>query len=985
MNENILTFNVQFKPSMNNKRYSVPDRMKGPVEYISVSRSRIRSMRRTIVRTIYAGALLALCVLISVAGTTGKISGKITDATTNESLVGANILINGTALGASTDADGDYYIINIPPGIYSVTFRMVGYTAKVIENVRVQVDLTTAVNVSLKQTAVEMNDVVVTMTRKEIQKDLSSSERSMQTDQISALPARDVASVLSLQAGVTKDAGGEIHMRGGRSSEISYMVDGVQVINGLDRSNGISIDDQSIEELKAISGTFNAEYGQALSGIVNIVTKKGADKFSVTATGYAGDYLSFDNLYSVMTNREWATMAAEALTSGRFDGTYFMRYGITTYEQFMEMVQQRQKPWEATERYLDKYNPLKRYDLQLNLSGPLIANSLSFFAAGRFYKGVHAEYGKRYFEPWGIWQPVSDTIHSFAMPDGALVPLSTYDGYSTQSKIYWNLSALTLSYGLYYNRDNSYNYNSYGYSNNGTGGSKYNPDGGRNYYTDKFIHIFSGTYVFSSKTFLELKGSYYSNNFKSYLYEDPFDYRYLPSDPGIFSQYLFRPTKENPLQAQNSLYDFAYWGSDNFRQRNTVRYVSGSIDLTSQLNKYNLVKFGASGKLHDIESDYYTLQFDKTTYRPEIPDKTSPYRTYMTAKPNELAAYIQDKIEFQELIINLGVRFDYFYSNGRVLADPMDPQIYSPFKLDHIYKNYSDTISQSRLVEYTPEERETFWWKKADPKYQISPRLGISFPITDNGVLHFSYGHFFQNPPFQYLYANPNYWITGAGTTNLVGNADLNPERTVMYEVGLQQRLFENLIIHTTAFYRDIRDWVGSGYPIDTYRGLTYYAYANKDHAVAKGLTFSGSFATGPFNFNVDYTYMEAVGTASNPGDAYNDAKTGKAPRIDLVYLNWDQTQNLNVVAGYNNSENGWSATVVGSASSGFPYTPTLASSEATGANQYIGWRENSERRPSTINFDLHIAKMFTLDNVKIQAMVDVRNVFDTRNALNIY
>ena len=913
------------------------------------------------------------------AGTTGKIAGKVIDATTKEPLIGANVILNGTSLGASTDIDGEYYIINISPGVYSVSVSMVGYKKNVSENIRVQIDLTTKVNIELVQTTVQIDEVVVTMARKEIQKDLSSSERSMQTDQISALPARDIASVLSLQAGVTKDAGGELHIRGGRSSEISYMVDGVQVINGLDRSAGISIDDQSIEEIKAITGTFNAEYGQALSGVVNIVTKKGAEKFTVVATGYAGDYLSFDNLYSVMTNREWANLAAQALTTGRFDGNYFAQYGITTYEQFYNMIQQRKKPWETTERYLDKYDPSKHYDIELNVSGPLF-KGLSFFIAGKHYHGSHADYGKRYFEPWGVWQPVSDTIHTYKMPDGALVPLGSYKGYSTQSKVYLELSNLTLSYGIYYNKDDSYTSDP-----NGTGAYKYMPDGGRNNYSDKFTHIISATYIFSNKTFLEMKGSYYSNSFKTYLYEDPYDYRYMPTDPGIFSQYVFRPTKENSLQAQNPPYDFAYWGNDIFRQRNDVRYVSGSIDLTSQLNKYNLIKLGASGKLHDIESDYYTLQFDPTTYRPYIPEKTSPYRTYMAAKPNEFAAYIQDKIEFQELIINLGVRFDYFNSDGKVLADPMDPQIYSPFKMEHIYKNYNDSLNQSQLVAYTPEEREKFWWKKVDPKYQISPRLGISFPITDNGVLHFSYGHFFQNPAFQYLYANPNYWITGAGSTPLTGNANLNPERTTMYEIGLQQRLFENFIINTTGFYRDIRDWVGSGYPIDTYRGLTYYSYVNKDHAVAKGLTFSGSYSVGSFNFSLDYTYMEAVGTSSNPGDAYTDASAGKAPRIDLVYLNWDQTHNVNVVAGYNNSETGWSATIVGAVASGFPYTPTLVASEATGANQYVGWRENSERRPSSINFDFHLAKLFSLHEIKIQAMVDVRNVFDTRNAINIY
>jgi outer membrane receptor protein involved in Fe transport len=320
----------------------------------------------------------------------------------------------------------------------------------------VQVDLTTKVNAELVQTTVEVDAMVVVMTRREIQKDLSSSERTMQTDQINALPARDVASVLSLQAGVTRDAGGEIHIRGGRSSEISYMVDGVQVINGLDRSAGIAVDDQSIEELKAISGTFNAEYGQALSGVVNIVTKKGADKFSISATGYTGNFLSFDNLYSVMTNREWANAAAWCLTSGRLDFD-FSQYNITTYEQFLQMMQQRNKPWETKERYLDKFKPFERYDVQLNASGPLLFKNLSFFVAGRYYKGSDAEHGKRYFKPWGLWQPVSDTVHTFDMPDGALVPLRLYDGYSTQSKVYLNLSNFTLSYGIYYNKDNSYN------------------------------------------------------------------------------------------------------------------------------------------------------------------------------------------------------------------------------------------------------------------------------------------------------------------------------------------------------------------------------------------------------------------------------------------------------------------------------------------------------------------------------------------------
>jgi outer membrane receptor for ferrienterochelin and colicin len=921
------------------------------------------------------GRLLIALACISTylyAGTTGKIAGKIVDASSGEPLIGAIVVVEGTTLGAATDVEGEYYIINIPPGMYTLSVRMIGYRTKVVEKVRVQVDLTTRINLGLDATTVELNAVTVTSTRREVQRDLSSSERTMQPDQIQVLPARDVTSILSIQAGVTRDANGDLHIRGGRTSEISYMVDGVQILNPLNRSAGISVDDQSIEELKAITGTFNAEYGQALSGVVNIVTKQGTEKFVISATAYSGDFLSFDEqLYSVMNNRAWAEAAARSLTtkSGRFSYD-FRQDGITSVTQLIDDLRTRNKRWEPTTPYLTTFHPFRHYDMQVNTSGPLVYG-LSFFAAGRYQHQPGYEQGRRYFMPWGIWTPASDTVHTFAQPDGALVPLNWYDGYSTQSKISWNSGDFNIGYGLYYNNDHSY-----------SGGQKYLPDGGRNYYTDRFTHLVTLTYLFSPSTFANVKGSYYSNDNKSYLYEDPFDYRYMPTQAGDFQQFMFRPDREADVQVNNNTDDFTYWGNDVNRSQSTVRYFSSSIDLTSQADKYNLLKFGVSGRLHNLKNDYYALQFSQVDYRPIIPEVSSPYHTYYKAKPYEFAAYVQDKIEFEELIINIGLRYDYFYSDGRILTDPADPQIYSPFKLDNIYRNYSPTTPQSSLVERTVAERKTFWYKKTDPKYQVSPRVGISFPVTADAVLHFSYGHFFQNPEFQFLYTNPNFWITGAGAQNLAGNANLNAERTVMYEVGLQQKMSE-LLMNVTAFYRDIRDWVGTGTPIDTYRGLTYYTYVNKDNAVAKGITLSGSYIWSDFNFSLDYTYMEAMGTSSNPSDAYNDLTAGRAPRVDLVNLNWSQPHALNIVTSYATS--GWTATLVASTASGFPYTPSIIRGEATGSNSYTGWRENSQQKPATLNFDLHVSKMIAIGVVKTQAILDVTNLFDTRNARNVY
>lgn len=912
-------------------------------------------------------------------GTTGKISGKVTSQETGEPLYGANVMIQGTNFGAATDADGEYFILNIPPGVYTVKAFFMGYTTQAFGEVRVQVDLTTRVNFKLSSSVLEMEEEVTVVAERVIQKDLTSSEVSIQSDKINTLPVRDVTSLLTMQAGVTRDVSGNLHIRGGRTTEISYMVDGVQVMNAVNRSAGISIDDQSIEELKAITGTFNAEYGQALSGVVNIVTKKGTDKFTVNATAYMGDHLSFDDdVYYLQGNREWAEAAAIALSSKNsgFINYDFSQHGIDNYWELQSALDQKYKPWQTKEPYLDSYNPFKNYDIQLNISGPIpyTKNKISYFLAGRYQNRPGYQQGRRYFMPWGIWQPVSDPLHMFKMPDGEQVNLDWYEGISTQARVFVNLTDLTFSYGFYYNDDYSYG-----------GGQKYLPDGGRHYYTDRYTHILSATYVFSNSTFLDVKGSYYSNDHESYLYKDPFDYRYMPTNSGDFQQFVFRPDQNSNIEVKNNPNDFSFWGNNVDRSNDFTRYYALTFDLTSQVNKNNMVKFGGSARFHDIKRDYYALQFSQADYRPVIPEKITPFHSYYTAIPQEFAAYIQDKIEFQELIINLGIRFDYFDSDGRILADPRDPQIFSPFKLDHIYSNYDPALEEDELIEYTPEEREKFWYKGTKGKSQVSPRFGISFPITAEGVIHFSYGHFFQNPEFQYLYANPNFWITGAGATNLVGNADLDAERTVMYELGLQQQLFDGLFFQVTGFYRDIRDWIGTGFPIDTYRGTTYYHYVNKDHAVAKGLTLSSTYSLGNFYYNFDYTFMQARGTSSDVQDAYNDISAGRAPRVQLIDLDWDQPHSLNAVLGYTNKKTGWSATLISTINSGFPYTPEFARGEAAGSSVFVGLRENSERRPTTINFDLRLARTFNWGPFDIQAFLDVTNLLDTRNANYVY
>jgi outer membrane receptor for ferrienterochelin and colicin len=222
--------------------------------------------------------LLIINITVCFAGTTGKLTGKITDESNGEPIVGANIVIEGTRLGASSDVNGDYIVLNIPPGLYNIKVSSIGYGTVITQNVKIIVDQTTEISVTLKQTALEVSEVVVTARTPLIQKDLTGSIAVMTRDEIESLPVASFTELLSMQAGVV-GSGKQLHIRGGRSNEVAYMVDGMYVQDPLLGGLATQINNDAIQEMSLLSGTFNAEYGNALSGVVNIVTREGSDNY----------------------------------------------------------------------------------------------------------------------------------------------------------------------------------------------------------------------------------------------------------------------------------------------------------------------------------------------------------------------------------------------------------------------------------------------------------------------------------------------------------------------------------------------------------------------------------------------------------------------------------------------------------------------------------------------------------------------------------
>ncbi len=257
--------------------------------------------------------LFFLSQILIYAGTTGKLSGKIKDTQTGEPLIGANVVIEGTNFGAATNVNGEYVILNIPPGKYNVKFSFIGYESLLMQDVVITVDQTTVLSVSLNSQTIQVGEVIVTARTPLIQKDVTSSIAVITREQIEALPVSTFTELLSLQAGVT-GSGSNLHVRGGRANEVAYMIDGTLVVDPLLGGLATDINNDAIQEMSLLSGTFNAEYGNSLSGVVNIVTRDGGDKFSAKLEARTSEF-GFDRYSSLHQDRVNGSISGPILNS----------------------------------------------------------------------------------------------------------------------------------------------------------------------------------------------------------------------------------------------------------------------------------------------------------------------------------------------------------------------------------------------------------------------------------------------------------------------------------------------------------------------------------------------------------------------------------------------------------------------------------------------------------------------------------------------
>jgi outer membrane receptor protein involved in Fe transport len=823
--------------------------------------------------------LFVVCSCISFSGTTGKISGRVLDKSSKEPIISANVVIVGTKFGASTDADGYYNIINIPPGNYVLEFRLIGYHTYTVKEVLVTVDRTTKIDAIMEESAIVTGEVVITAERPVVDVNLTSTIATVTNKDIQLLPVQELNDIVNLQAGVVDG-----HFRGGRIGEVQYQVNGVSVNNSYDNSSTVRIDRSLIQEVQVITGTFDAEYGQAMSGVVNTVLKSGSESFAYNAEVFTGSFL---------------------YPSG---GARNLAY---------------------------KFRPeFLNQNYQLSLSGPTGIPQTYFLVNGQ--RSIFNDYflGERRFNPLDT-NGFSNPILWLSQPNGnkKVVALAYSHEWSALAKITnRTIPEIEISYQALLNVIN-------GSSIDDAFAYRFNPDGKKKQRTVSLIHGLDWTHTISTKTYYNLiiRQNYF--DYHDWVFDDFYDprYDYAKSSTGI---------GDYEYGASVAGVDFG-----RFKQKTNTVVIKGG--LTSQVTRDHFVKVGfefQNSKIDFGTPGTLTYKGD-TLYRYENfpPDYPGVQHYY----PISLAAYGQDQIEWNDLTIRAGLRFEYFNARSTLpsnLANPANAITGAPLSHDR-----SATIKKS-----------------------YAPRIGISYPITTTSAVFFSYGHFYQLPPLRDIFNNANYsklstLQSGTGNYSVVyGNPDIKPERTVQYEFGFKDAITEYLGLNINLFYKDIRDLLGVEF-IDTYSAAAYARLTNIDFGSVTGFTISlDQRRMGILSSTIDYTWQTAQGNSSDPNETANRAAAGEDPRPRQVPLNWDQRHTLNITIQLSEPGN-YAISTIARFGSGQPYTPEIGSGFGASVEK------NSGSKPNGFIMDLRAEKYFSVAGKSMSLFIRAFNLLNAR------
>ena len=923
---------------------------------------------------------LLLVPAFAFAGTTGKLKGKVTDKSTGEVLVGANVLIVGTSYGAATDVNGEYIILNLDAGTYDVKCSYIGYQATTISNVRINADLTTELNFSLSAEGVQVGEIEVVAERPLINKSNTNANRITTSEDIDALPVRGVQNILALTPGVTLQDN-TLFIRGGRQDEVGYYLEGSNVTDPVVGGNKVTLVQDAIEEIQVQAGGYNAEFGDANSGIVRAQIKSGTPNWKASL---------------------------EYVTDNVFRGTSYEYNGD-----------------KSLGSYWFGYN-----EMTGTVSGPIVGNQVKLF--GLFnYNYVRDQNPQPYpgINLGLIGDPVSGDTLNFEYPAGAV--------YKNSSENYTGTGSITFDFNpIIFRAIGTY-----------TSSTRFNPfstariagnianflDLDRTEQIDQTDGAFSlkATYLINPTTYIEASGGYSFSSLDRFdpILKDNF-LGYGDSLANAQAGYDWtRSVSRYSRQTRYNIFSFSFSAPGDViagyqkYDRNNLNF---NLSFSSVINKTHTVKIGGEYQSYNITN--YSFGNEGVFAMAGLLANRGPNQTeeqvYINRGVNNYgydvfgnkytgddiinkahqpvfaAGYIQDKIEYNDLIINVGFRYDYIDIDNLALYDPTRPELTYNKATGEVWDVNGDGSYISPQGNVAFVEVPTF--------SSVSPRLGFSFPVTDQTVFHAQYGKFIQQSRLRDVYQGyyaTSYNLGGGFFIPAPVGFNVRPTRTTQYEIGFTQQIGEFASFDITGFYKDIQDQiVYQQQNVNTNAGSPYGAYfvlQNGDFATTKGVEISFNMRRiERFLVNGNVTFQDARGTGSFPNSnrgivgAPLDGVTIFSPQyISPLEYNNDIRGSLNLDYRFSENDGGPILQQLGLSAlltftSGHPYTAGIGGADLEGDARDRQPIEplNSSTTPGTFQVDLRIDKAFNLfETLNLDVYLYVINLFDTRNIENVF
>lgn len=790
------------------------------------------------------------------AGETGKISGKVLDSSTKEPLIGVSIVIVSkwedgvekkisVIRGASTNMDGDYFILNVQPGLYSLKASYVGYRSEIVTQVKVDVDKTSEVNFLLETEAVQGKEVVVSaFSPKRVEPDITATKQVYNIADVSSTAGvASVQDILELQADVIDD-----HFRGGRIGQSSYLIGGASINNPLSNQRSFSPMVTGLQQVEVYTSGFSAEYGNAQSGVVNMVAKEGGEQWEsrLEASSSMPRYKTFggsvydpNNLpfYKALSGdpEEWFKIDPSiGKPSFTVPSSILGGYSPTNLKDSLRLAQLVQTMWlQGVRRVGMDYG--NQFDTRLDFAagGPLAEGVKMFLAARQNIENPIIPTTNPNVER----QVMSNIVYQAGKDDKLkfdFILANQADNYLDSGWLDWMFNPTT---GVTQRSTNTKHY-----------GLNWN-------------------HFFSNSTFMDIK-----LNVLNVLTKDEIEIVNDGQYSDDYTKLLQWPNYTDPSQHR-------VLGLQGNRGSQTLTTYDFQGSMSSQLNKYNLLKAG-------FQITYYDLNVDQ---QQNISSQAVLQQVKFRNFPLEGALYLQDKMEFIGFIANLGLRFDFYDMNTDYFLDTYSP-LRNPNRVGDKGTDYysKDLAAKGQTKLYT----------------RLQPRIGISFPLSESSVFHLNYGTFTQRPAFTQVYYNQ---ISYFNDIQFIGNPLLKPENTRAYDIGLVNAFPFGIKLDVSAYYKDVTNLIEISNYEDA-KTQKYKTYTNREYADIKGFIINLEKSEGSLRGYIRYNYEAAKGKNSNDLTSpitFSEIKiNNKLPDPEDVFLDYDRTHKAIFNVSYRTAKN---------------------------------------------------------------------------------